>query len=546
VELKKIIAMFILLANYILLFVVRVIILLECNCRMAISYWLITSGCLGLQLNNTAVKITRYILIAVILIRIKVIFFRETYIESDKHLLRFKILLMLFIRSIVILLIGKSRFILILGWDGLGLSSYFLVVFYLNTTSNSGGLITILRNRVGDVFIILVILLLLSIMRGSYTPNIRIKIISWLVLIAAITKRAIFPYISWLPEAIAAPTPVSRLVHSSTLVTAGVILLYQIREWRDNAVWAILSFISFISLCCSSWSAVISQDIKKVVALSTLRQLSLIIISLSIGLKTLAVFHLIAHAIFKSCLFLSVGAVIHLRASRQESRLLRGAERIMALRVIIISLICLCGAPFSSAYFTKERVIMIRVKGSHPFIIIRGLILRALFTLLYSIKFVFLNFSSNNLIINSLNTKSMHKFILLLAFISIVLGFSLSSWLNNPYSPSFILVRVIIRFFLLSTWGLLINNKILFKDIGAHLIFGLKYLFTRGIPIKRIKTTQLIYVLWEVGVLSVVSVYSWQNKTKLIASQWVYIRRSIFSKQLSIFLILILIMIILY
>ena len=104
------------------------------------------------------------------------------------------------------------------------------MIFYINTGRNSGGLITVLSNRVGDVFVVLLILMLINISCNNYQPNIIIAFCSIIVLRAAITKSAIFPYISWLPEAIAAPTPVSRLVHSSTLVTAGVVLLYQIRD----------------------------------------------------------------------------------------------------------------------------------------------------------------------------------------------------------------------------------------------------------------------------------------------------------------------------
>ena len=180
--------------------------------------------------------------------------------------------------------------------------------------------------------------------------------------------------------------------------------------------------LSIISLVVSSLVAVISQDIKKVVALSTLSQLRLIIVSMSLGLYSLAIFHLISHAIFKSCLFLSVGAVIHLRGSRQDSRVSRGFSGYSVTRLMAVSLFCLSAAPFTSAYYTKESIIMIGIVSSYSLILIFRLVLRAIFTLIYSIKFIFSLFSSHYTVINLIDTINMHKFMIVLGVVRIISG----------------------------------------------------------------------------------------------------------------------------
>ncbi len=151
------------------------------------------SGSLGLQLFSSSTGLISCVCLVVTFIRLKVICFRQRYIDRDKYLFRFLYLVLLFIRRILILLIRKRSLLLILGWDGLGLSSYFLVVFYLNRSRNSGGLITVLSNRVGDVFIIIVILLLIGRFSTTYTPNIRtLSVRALLLLLLIILRRELF------------------------------------------------------------------------------------------------------------------------------------------------------------------------------------------------------------------------------------------------------------------------------------------------------------------------------------------------------------------
>lgn len=188
-------------------------------------------------------------------------------------------------------------------------------------------MLTALTNRIGDVFILLSIGLLFR--EGSwfvynYLSFNNLRLIRISLVLRAITKRAQFPYVSWLPAAIAAPTPVSSLVHSSTLVTAGVYLL--IRSYRllvfNRWVINVLELLSLLTLMLAGSRAVITVDLKKIVALSTLSQLSIIMFVLSVGFPKVAFFHLVVHAVFKALLFLSVGAFIHFNAGCQDFRLM--------------------------------------------------------------------------------------------------------------------------------------------------------------------------------------------------------------------------------
>jgi len=171
-------------------------------------------------------------LISVLLISRSVFTFSTSYINFDKYYTRFHFLLLSFVASIVLLIISPNLISILLGWDGLGIRSYLLVIYYRRRKSYNAGIITVIRNRVGDALIIicfrrLIYLNSLNIFISSYTANPNLYWIFFLLIIAGCTKRAQIPFSAWLPAAIAAPTPVSALVHSSTLVTAGVYLIFR-------------------------------------------------------------------------------------------------------------------------------------------------------------------------------------------------------------------------------------------------------------------------------------------------------------------------------
>jgi NADH-ubiquinone oxidoreductase chain 5 len=263
----------------------------------------------------------------------------------------------------VLLVLSPNLIRILLGWDGLGLVSYCLVIYYQNMKSAAAGILTVLSNRVGDVAILLCISWMFNFgswnffyLQYMYTRN-ELLFVLFLIVLAAMTKRAQIPFSAWLPAAIAAPTPVSALVHSSTLVTAGVYLLIRFHELVG--VRCSLLIVSVLTLLISGVGASFSIDLKKIIALSTLSQLGVIIITISLGLVELSYFHLIRHALFKSLLFLCAGVYIHSYGDIQDIRDIAGVGTIKPLtRLFFIGCsLSLCGFPFLSGFYSKDLIL---------------------------------------------------------------------------------------------------------------------------------------------------------------------------------------------
>ena len=331
----------------------------------------------------------------VLFISSNVINFSNYYIQDEVFIKRFVHLVLLFVLSINFLIFIPHIIGLLLGWDGLGITSFVLVIYYQNYKSLAAGIITALRNRVGDVIILLRIGW--SINQGHWQVlNINYNRFSFLIIIliivAAITKRAQIPFSRWLPAAIAAPTPVRALVHSSTLVTAGVFLLIRFYPFLSKIrLFNIrILVIATITIFMAGIRALVECDIKKIVALSTLRQLGVIIASIGLGLPNLAFFHLVTHALFKALLFVCVGRLIHSHHHSQDLRVignLRG-QIPLTLSCLNIANIALCGLPFIAGFYSKDLIIEIRLFNSYRYIIIIMFIFATIITAAYSIRLI--------------------------------------------------------------------------------------------------------------------------------------------------------------
>lgn len=331
----------------------------------------------------------------VILISSIVIIYSYRYISGDPYINKFITLVYLFVLSIILLITSPNMISILLGWDGLGLVSYCLVIYYQNVKSANAGILTVLSNRVGDVAILLRISWILNFGSCSFFflqhifYDQYILIIFVLVFLARITKSAQIPFSAWLPAAMAAPTPVSSLVHSSTLVTAGVYLLIRFHNVLEYNY--LLFIISVLTILISGLGANFETDLKKVIALSTLRQLGIIIMVLSIGYYELAFLHLLSHALFKSLLFLCAGFFIHRMGDVQDVRLIGSIS--LFSPVISIFFFCasisLCGFPFISGFYSKDLIIEIIFISNINFIIYLILFIATIFTLIYSIRLTY-------------------------------------------------------------------------------------------------------------------------------------------------------------
>lgn len=289
-----------------------------------------------------------------------VILYRIQYIGWISYSsIRFLFLVLLFVFRIFLIIIRPNLISILLGWDGLGLVSYCLVIYYNSIKRYLAGLITCLTNRLGDVGLLISICWIISY--GSwhflFYPSFYSQDIYILVVLSCFTKRAQIPFSCWLPAAIAAPTPVSALVHSSTLVTAGVYLLIRFHSYLELNVYLI--YIRLITIILSSTCALFEYDLKKIIALSTLRQLGLIIISLFAGLTEISYFHLITHAIFKSLLFLCSGIFIYYINDNQDIRCIGFicVNLPFTTACFNISRLSLCGIPFLSGFYSKDLIL---------------------------------------------------------------------------------------------------------------------------------------------------------------------------------------------
>jgi len=342
--------------------------------------------------------ISLYFLRLVRLISGSVIIFSTSYMIKEKFFSRFILLVFIFIMSIFLLIISPNIVRLLLGWDGLGVTSYLLVIFYQRNKSYNAGIITAITNRIGDVGLLISISILIFL--GSWNfiyinfyRNNFSNFLIFLIIISACTKRAQIPFSAWLPAAIAAPTPVSSLVHSSTLVTAGVYLLIRINIIIiEINIRKYLFLLGILTIVIAGITALIEIDIKKIIALSTLRQLGIMMIVLGIGNPILSFFHLISHAFFKAMLFICAGIIIHNIKDYQDIRKIgfRYFNLHFSISIIIIANISLCGLPFLRGFYSKDFIIeIILIKGKNFFfffLIIFGTIL----TVIYSCRLNFL------------------------------------------------------------------------------------------------------------------------------------------------------------
>nr|QLY90026.1 NADH dehydrogenase subunit 5 [Lucilia illustris] len=381
----------------------------------------------------------------VLMISSLVIFYSKEYMESDYKINRFIMLVLMFVTSMMLLIISPNLISILLGWDGLGLVSYCLVIYFQNVKSYNAGMLTALSNRIGDVALLLAIAWMLNYGSWNYIfylevmkSDMEMMIVGMLVMLAAMTKSAQIPFSSWLPAAMAAPTPVSALVHSSTLVTAGVYLLIRFNillstSWMGN----LLLLLSGLTMFMAGLGANYEFDLKKIIALSTLSQLGLMMSILSMGYYKLAFFHLLTHALFKALLFMCAGAIIHNMNNSQDIRLMGSLSLMMPLTSSCFNVanLALCGMPFLAGFYSKDLILetvslsYINMFSFFLYFFSTGLTVCYSFRLVYYTMTGDSNFSSLNMLNDEgwVMLKSMMGLLILSIF-----GGSMLSWLIFP------------------------------------------------------------------------------------------------------------------
>jgi NADH-quinone oxidoreductase subunit L len=316
----------------------------------------------------------------------------------------------LFSAAMLLLVTGANYLILFIGWEGVGLCSYLLIGFWFkNDAYNLAARKAFIMNRIGDLGFILGVILIFFTFRslsfaevfsqlGSFNANnTTIIIITLLLLVGALGKSAQIPLFTWLPDAMAGPTPVSALIHAATMVTAGIYLIARSSLLFNLAPFT-LDVILGIGLVTALFAATIGiyqNDIKKVLAYSTVSQLGYMFIALGLGVYSTAVFHLTTHAFFKALLFLGAGSIIHAMGGEQDIRKMGGLKKKLPITYLtfFIATLAISGFPPFSGFFSKDEILMAAFERN-PIIYILGL-LGALMTCFYMFRLLFLVFYSN-------------------------------------------------------------------------------------------------------------------------------------------------------
>nr|UDY72224.1 NADH dehydrogenase subunit 5 [Attacus atlas formosanus] len=453
----------------------------------------------------------------VCLISSVVIYYSKSYMSSELNLDRFIILVLLFVFSMILLIISPNMISILLGWDGLGLVSYCLVIYYQNLKSYNAGMLTALTNRIGDVFILMVISWLLNYGGWNYIfylnfmkNDLVMEIIGVMIILAAMTKSAQIPFSSWLPAAMAAPTPVSALVHSSTLVTAGVYLLIRFNMLLvDMFFFKILLLLSILTMFMAGVSANYEFDLKKIIALSTLSQLGLMMSILSMGFPELAFFHLLTHAMFKAMLFMCAGVVIHMMNDIQDIRYMGGVSLFIPLTSLCLNIsnMALCGIPFLAGFYSKDLILEMVSFSSLNFLVFFFYYISTGLTMFYTFRLIMYTMimDFNLLSIYNLYDEDfiMLKSMMVLLFMSVISGSFLSwmifSWPYMIYLPFNLKLMVIYVSLLGGFLGYLISNMNIYSMNKILMTYNLSNFLCLMWFMPNLSTYGVVYYFLNLG-----------------------------------------------
>ena len=357
-------------------------------------------------------SLTVSMLIPVLIVSSLVHVYSIGYMSHDPHNQRFFSYLSLFTFMMVILVTANNYLLMFVGWEGVGVCSYLLVSFWFTRiAANQSSISAFLTNRVGDCFLTIgMFAILWSFGNLDYSTvfsiapfisNNVIIIVGICLLIGAMAKSSQIGLHVWLPMAMEGPTPVSALIHAATMVTAGVYLLMRSSPLIEysNTVLLLCLWIGAITTVFSSLIGLFQQDIKKVIAYSTMSQLGMMVIAIGLSSYNVAIFHLVNHAFYKGLLFLGAGAVIHAVSDNQDFRKYGGLKSFLPLTysVMLIASLSLVAFPFMTGFYSKDLIIE-SAYGQFCFsstVVYFVSTIGAMFTTLYSVKVLYLTFLTN-------------------------------------------------------------------------------------------------------------------------------------------------------
>ena len=435
-----------------------------------ISWSFLSSFPLTLEISFYFDCFSSWFLSVVLLISSLIIVYSYFYIRPYHKSYYFLVLTSLFVLSMCLVISMSNLFFIMLGWDGLGLVSFFLIVYYQNQSSIFSGLFTLLINRFGDgLFLCSISIYFLCFFDFFiFSSNLGPFLCLVFIVLTFITKSAIYPFSPWLPMAIAAPTPISALVHSSTLVTSGLFLMIKFSYiiYSSYLCCIVLLSLSLFTSFYAGLNTVFEKDLKKLIALSTLSHLGFIGMSFSLGFLTLSFFHLLSHALFKSLLFMSIGDIIINLGHSQDIRFLSSGSLYTPFSVYVMytPLLNLIGFPSLAGFFSKDLILESCNYGLIGSFLYFILLLNVVFTYYYRFQLFYYSFSYNKFSPYSCFNSPLliHSFLLsLLGICSLFFGYFflsfISSWsffVTVPFSVKFFPMFVLFTFIIILRFSL--------------------------------------------------------------------------------------------
>ncbi|PIF61099.1 NADH dehydrogenase subunit L [Flavobacterium sp. 11] len=332
-----------------------------------------------------------------------------SYMHDDENMHKFFAYLNLFIFFMITLVIGSNLLVLFIGWEGVGLCSYLLIGFWhKNQEYNDAAKKAFIMNRIGDLGLLVGIFILGNLFSTLDYATLKtamsgpisifdywmISLAAFALFIGACGKSAQIPLYTWLPDAMAGPTPVSALIHAATMVTAGIFMITRLNFLFDLTpdVQSIIAVVGAVTALVAATIGLVQNDIKKVLAYSTVSQLGLMFLALGLGAYEVAVFHVITHAFFKACLFLGSGSVIHALHGEQDMRNMGGLKKAMPITfaTMLIASLAISGVPLFSGFFSKDEILLVAFHHNIPLWVVASV--ASIMTAFYMFRLMFLTF----------------------------------------------------------------------------------------------------------------------------------------------------------
>jgi len=369
----------------------------------------IVSGSFRASISFTFDELTAVMALVVAGVGFLIHVFSTAYMAEDRSYSRYFAFLNLFMFFMLVLVMASDIVLMFVGWEGVGLCSYLLIGFWFERPAAAkAGMKAFIVNRIGDAAFIIGILFLLANVGSSSLAAINaapasgllgpglVTLVAILLFVGATGKSAQVPLYVWLPDAMEGPTPVSALIHAATMVTAGVYMVCRLNGLFAASVTAstVVAWVGAITAVFAATMALVQNDIKRVLAYSTISQIGYMFIGCGVGAYAAGMFHLVTHAFFKSLLFLAAGSVIHaLGGIQQDMRQMGGLRKRLPVTfpVFLVGALAISGIPFLSGFFSKDAILTSAFAGGHYFLYGLGLA-GAVMTAFYMFRVVYMTF----------------------------------------------------------------------------------------------------------------------------------------------------------